>query len=184
MTIRVDLNLAEKRRNLFDPLGLVLMLAVAASGSAFYAYGQFLEQQIQRIDQKTDVLDGKIKQGESVLAAIEKERRQLAELEGQLKLAQSLRLDGLKYANLLAEVSRSLPESVYIDSLVLEAGSNRLSCSGTAGGPRPLSSIAGAMERLNRSDYFDSAALQNASRTGKDYRFSLSANFHPLAGGL
>jgi len=181
MTIKVDLNQEEKRLNLFDPLAIVLALLVASSGTAFYAYGQTLEQQILRIDQEKSALDTKIKQGETILQAIDQEKQKLAQLDQQLRLTQNLRLDPLKFANIMAEVSQILPEAVYIDSLQIEPGDNHLSLTGTAAGPLPLSTVAATMERLNRSVYFDATSLQNASREGKDYRFSLSAHFDPLA---
>ena len=80
MTIKVDLNLEEKRRNWLDPLGIIMLMLMAGSAVAFYAYGQTLEGQIQRLDQQCAALDLKIKEGESIQKAIAKERQSLAEL--------------------------------------------------------------------------------------------------------
>ena len=181
MTIKVDLNLEEKRRNWLDPLGIVMLMLMAGSAVAFYAYGQTLEGQIQRLDRQCAALDLKIKEGESIQKAIAKERQSLAELDQQLNLVRSLRLDPLKFANMMCEVSRLLPPSLAISDLQIDPGPNNLSFHGVADGPFPLASLATTMDELNHSAYFDAASLQTATRDGESFAFGMTVHFDPVA---
>jgi hypothetical protein len=182
MTIKVDLNLEEKRRNWLDPLGIILLMLVASSALAFYAYGQTLEGQIQRLDQQRAAVDLKIKEGESIQKAIAQERQSLAELDQQLQLVRSLRLDPLKFANLMCEISRLLPPTLAINDLQIDPGPNSLSFHGVVDGPLPLASLATAMDQLNRSAYFDAANLQTATRDGNNsFSFGMTVHFDPVA---
>ncbi|MFN8611538.1 MAG: hypothetical protein U0931_28590 [Vulcanimicrobiota bacterium] len=183
MTIKVDLNLEEKRRNWLDPLGIIVLMLVACSGLAFYAYGQTLEQQIQKIDQDRAAVDAQIKEGESIQKAIQKERQELAEIDRQLQLVLSLRLDPLKFANMMCEVSQLLPPSLCIQDLSIDPGPNTVSFHGMVQGPLPLAALASTLDQLNRSAYFDAANLQNATREadGDSYTFAISLHFDPVA---
>lgn len=181
MTLKIDLNNEEKRRNLFDPILVVLLMFVGSSAASFYAYGQTLELQIQRLDRERITYEEKIKEGQTIEKAIDKERQKLALLEQQLQLVRSLRRDPLKFAHLLAEVSMLLPDAVYLEGLNIESGPNSITLSGTAGGPTPLSTIASTLETLNGSSYFDAATLQTASRKGTDFSFAMTAHFDPIA---
>lgn len=181
MTIKVDLNLEEKRRNWLDPVGILVLMLIASSGLAFYAYGQALEQDIQRLARAQAELDLQIKEGQSIQKAIEKERQSLAEAERQLQLVLSLRLDPLKFANLMCEVSRLLPPGLYIQDLNIEAGPSTVSFHGQVEGPLPLSALATTLDELNRSAYFDAANLQTATREGNRYSFAMSLHFDPVA---
>ncbi|MBS2033990.1 hypothetical protein JST97_03330 [bacterium] len=181
MTIKVDLNLEEKRRNWLDPLGLLVLMLVASSAVAFYAYGQTLEQQIQQLDLQCASLDGRIKEGESIQKAIAKERQTLAQLDQQLQLVRSLRLDPLKFANLMCEISQVLPPDLSINALQIEPGPNHLSFQGVVEGPLPLASLASTLDGLNRSAYFDDASLQTATRQGDAFAFGLTVHFDPVA---
>ena len=184
MTIRINLDPAERPPFRLDPLVIVLLVMVISSTLSFYYYGQAVEQQTAQLEQEMIAVDKQIRECETARTAVAMERQKMEKLDQQFRLVQSLMHDPLKFANLMAEISQILPDEVTIDSLNIEPATSNLTFSAVAKGPLPLSLIATTIHNLNRSAYFDDAELHQSTRQGDNgnvFSFSMTAHFDPLA---
>lgn len=184
MTIRVDLSREERPKSQFDPLLLVLTVLILSAAVAFYSYGKAVEQQTARFDRQRATIEKEIQQCETAAQAIDQQRQKLQKLDQQFRLVKNLMRDPLKFAHLMTEISLVLPDQVALESLSIDPGPESLSFEATARGPMPLSLVATTLDQLNRSAYFNSSVLQNASRQGDamdTVRFSLTVHFDPNA---
>jgi len=193
MTIKVNLLPTERKKIAFDPLaGILVVLCIAcAVGCVFF--GQSLQTQINDQENEISKTQAKIKEIEQNLPVIDKLKSDIAKLEDEIKVVESLVYDPVRYGNLLGEVGRVLPSNVYLSSLSVEPSTTSVMINGTAkntGGTGPLATIAGLMSKMNNSEIFVDASLASTSQTGNEtdgygFAFSIEARYNPdAAAGL
>jgi len=196
MTIKVDLLPTERKKFGFDVVWAFLFLLVALCIVAFYFFGVDLENKIKKYDELIGVQEKQIQEIKSQLPQIQDLKAKNQELERQIEMVKMLRYDPIRYGNLLDEISLLIPESMWINSLNIEPGTQSVTMSGTAAqlpGTYPLTTIANFMKELQKSRYFRDASLSNTSRTevtageGKNlvkynaYTFQIETHYDPKA---
>lgn len=192
MAIKVDLLPTERKKFGFDPVIAILIVIIAASVVLFYYYGVKLEKEID--DKRKDItkVEQEIQSLQQQLPVIEKLKKENQELENQINTVRSLRYDPIRYSNLLDEISYLLPKNMWVSTIAIEPGQNKVTMSGTAAalpGVRPLESIGGFMKNVQKSRYFRSASLSSTSRSSARisganyiiYSFGIDMTYDPKA---
>lgn len=185
MTIKVNLLPTERKRITFDPLLGFLMVVVFLCTVGFVLYGSMLQSDIEKKEEEISNTEHEIKQIEQSLPVIDDLKSQIAKLEDEIRVIESLVYDPVRYGNLLAEVSRVLPDNVYLSSLTVEPSTTSVMISGTAkntGNAAPLASIAGLMKRISDSSILKDASLASTAQTGNEdegfgFNFSIEAHY-------
>ena len=163
----VNLMPSAQRRHRRDPLA-VWNLALGALATAAIALG--LWQILANRTAAADAYEAETKQRSAQARKVAAERKQLIDLVEGLRFLQQTRSGRPTSVEVLADLTRRLPDSTYVERVTIE--DRRLMVVG-------LSSEASRLvERLQGSDLWRSmtltGALQPDPRTGKD-RFTLTA---------
>ncbi|MCD6309369.1 MAG: PilN domain-containing protein [Candidatus Eremiobacteraeota bacterium] len=188
MTIKVDLLPTERKRIGFDPVMGILLLVVVVFAVAFWVYGTHLKTNIEKKKQEIVEYDNKIKDMESKLPIIEEIRKKNEVLRRQIETVKGLVYDPIRYANILRDIPRIMPENIWLPHLSIEPGTNTVNFSGTSveyKGKRPLSAIASLMTNLQKSRYFLDATLASANQIDVEgvigYTFAIETHYDPKA---
>jgi Tfp pilus assembly protein PilN len=189
MTIKVDLLPTEKKRFGLDPLVIVLFLVVVLATVGLFFYGQKLTRDIQAKRDQIAQVEAQIKEIEAQLPVLEERQMRIKKLEEQIQIIKTLQYDPLRYANLLTQVTMTLPDNVYLESLAIEPGRTAVTMSGKAaeaGGNLPLGTISNLMKNMNDTEYFRDASLSSASRTSIEggytgFSFQIEVRYDPQA---
>ena len=193
MTIKVNLLTTERKKITFDPVLWFLLALVLLCTVGFVLYGLRLQSEIENKEAEISRTEQEIKQIEQNLPVIDDLKSQIAKLEDEIRIIESLVYDPVRYGNLLGEVGRVLPSNIYLSSLTVEPSTTSVMISGTAkntGGEQPLASIAGLMSKMSNSKIFTDASLASTSLTGSEeegfgFTFSIEARYNPdVAAGI
>lgn len=192
MTIKVNLLPTERKRFTFDPLVAVLFVLVCAALVGCIMYGSKLQSEVDKGTSEIARLNDEIKKTEQSLPVIDEIKSQIAKLKGEIKVITSLKYDPVRYANLLSEVGKVLPENVWLTSLSVEPSTNSVTMSGVAAhrpGKAPLATIAEFMQKMDQSAIFTESSLSSTSQTqinsGIGFTFQIEAHYDAdIAAGI
>jgi len=167
MAIKVDLLPTERKKFGFDPVIAILIVLIALAVVVFYYFGVKLEKDIADKRAQITKVEQDISSLQQQLPIIEKLKKENQDLETQITTVKSLRFDPIRYSNLLDEISYLLPKNMWVSSISIEPGQQKVQMSGTAAsmpGIKPLESISGFMKQVQKSRYFKDASLSSTSR--------------------
>lgn len=187
MTIKVNLLPTERKRFTFDPLVAVLFVLVCAALVGCVMHGSNLQSKVNERLAKIAQLEEEIKKTEQSLPIINEIKSQIARLEGEIKIVTNLKYDPVRYANLLTEVGKVLPNNVWLTNLSVEPSTTTVTMSGVAAhrpGKAPLATIAEFMQNMDKSEIFTEASLASTAKTqventGTGFTFQIEATYDP-----
>ena len=184
MTIKVNLLPTERKRFTFDPLVAVLFVCVCAALVGCIVWGSRLQSDVDASQAKIEQLDEEIKKTEQSLPVIDEIKSQIAKLKSEIKIITSLKYDPVRYANLLTEVGKVLPENVWLTSLSVEPSTTAVTMSGIAAhrpGSPPLATEAEFIKKMDDSPIFTESSLSSTSQTkiesGVGFTFQIEARY-------
>ena len=98
-----------------------------------------------------------------------------------------MKYDPVRYANLLTEVGKVLPNNVWLTNLSVEPSTTTVTMSGVAAhrpGKAPLATIAEFMQNMDKSEIFTEASLASTAKTqventGTGFTFQIEATYDP-----
>ena len=151
-------------------LVVVLGLSVAFTGWRYYS----LSAETERLDQDLDTAREQLKKVEDDRKAIEVLKGKKAAFQKQIDIITNLKNNHQVPVRLLDEVSRILPDFLWLVSMQ-EAG-NQLTFSGRATTPN---AYANFYNNLDASPYFQEVGKISYTADRDDVTFSLSAKFVP-----
>ncbi|HET6373675.1 MAG TPA: PilN domain-containing protein [Candidatus Polarisedimenticolia bacterium] len=155
-------------QNLF--LVVILGLAVAFTGWRYYT----LNAESKRLDQDLDIAREQLKKVEDDRKAIEVLKVRKAAFQKQIDIITTLKNNQQVPVRLLDEVSRNLPDFLWLVSM--QESGNQLTFSGKAMTPN---AYANFYNNLDASPYFQEVGRISYTASNDDVSFSLSAKFVP-----
>lgn len=112
-----------------------------------------------------------------IQAKVESFERKKALLDAKVDLIERLKAQQSGPVHMLDEISKSLPDSVWLTSLEQSGGSN-LKIAGETNG---LTSVADFIANLQRCGWFPRVDLVDSTENNRVVKFTLSAEFKPAA---
>lgn len=149
---------------------VIMALAIAFSGWRYYS----LSAESQRLDQDVTIAEEQLKKVEDDRKAIEVLKAKKAAFQKQIDIITELKNKQQVPVRLLDEVSRNLPDFLWLVSMQ-ETG-NQLTFSGRATTPN---AYANFYNNLDASPFFQEVGRISYTADRGDVTFSLSAQFVP-----
>lgn len=112
---------------------------------------------------------------EAIIAEVERFERQKAELQHKIDVITNLRNNQRGPVHIMDQVSRSLPDFLWLDRMDMNASTVTL-----AGKAFTTSSVANFVENLDLVNEFQEPFLRNATWRGQVYDFQVSFNYTPV----
>ena len=151
-------------------LVVILGLSIAFTGWRYYS----LTAESQRLDQDLDIARDQLKKVEDDRKAIEVLKLKKASFQKQIDIITSLKNNQQVPVRLLDEISRNLPDFLWLTSM--NESNNQLTFSGKAMTPN---AYANFYNNLDASPYFQDVGKISYTASRDDVTFSLSARFMP-----
>jgi type IV pilus assembly protein PilN len=151
-------------------LVVILGLAVAFTGWRYYS----LSAESERLDQDLDIAREQLKKVEDDRKAIEVLKVKKASFQKQIDIITSLKNNQQVPVRLLDEISRNLPDFLWLVSM--QEANNQLTFSGKAMTPN---AYANFYNNLDASPFFQEVGKISYTASRDDVTFSLSARFMP-----
>jgi Tfp pilus assembly protein PilN len=151
-------------------LVVILGLAVAFAGWRYYS----LSAESERLDQDLDTAREQLKKVEDDRKAIEVLKVKKAAFQKQIDIITTLKNNQQVPVRLLDEVSRNLPDFLWLVSM--QESGNQLTFSGRATTPN---AYANFYNNLDASSFFSDVGKISYTADRDDVTFSLSAKFVP-----
>jgi Tfp pilus assembly protein PilN len=149
---------------------VILALALAFAGWRYYS----LAAESERLNQDLDVAREQLKKVEEDRKAIEVLKTKKAAFQKQIDIITNLKNNQQVPVRLLDEVSRNLPDFLWLVSM--QEASNQLTFSGKATTPN---AYANFYNNLDASPFFQEVGKISYTAARDDVTFSLSARFVP-----
>ena len=167
MAMKLDLLPTERKKFGFDIVIALMFVLIAVSGIGFYLYGNKLKEDADAKKLEVAGIQKKIEDEKKDLGDIEGLRTKLRDLQANIETVKTLKLDPVRYSNLLDELSSLLPNNMWVSNISIDTQKNTLSLTGVAAeqpGIRPVESISGFMKSVSRSKYFKRAVISSTTR--------------------
>ena len=167
MAMKLDLLPTERKKFGFDIVIALMFVLIAVSGIGFYLYGNKLKEDADAKKLEVAGIQKKIEEEKKDLGDIEGLRAKLKDLQANIDTVKTLKLDPVRYSNLLDELSSLLPNNMWVSSVAIDTQKNTLTIAGVAAeqpGIRPVESISGFMKSVSRSKYFKRAVISSTTR--------------------
>ena len=167
MAIKVDLLPTERKKFGFDIVIALMVLLVVGAFAGCYWWSTQLEQQVK---QKTADLEAVTKQRDEAkqgLGDIDGLKKKISDLKNNINTVKTLKLDPVRYSNLLDELSSLLPNNMWVSSIAIDPQKRTLTLNGIAAeqpGVRPVESISGFMKSVGKSKYFKNSVISSTTR--------------------
>ena len=149
---------------------VILALALAFAGWRYYS----LAAESERLNQDLDIAREQLKKVEDDRKAIEVLKTKKAAFQKQIDIITNLKNNQQVPVRLLDEVSRNLPDFLWLVSM--QEASNQLTFSGKATTPN---AYANFYNNLDASPFFQEVGKISYTAARDDVTFSLSARFVP-----
>jgi Tfp pilus assembly protein PilN len=149
---------------------VILALALAFAGWRYYS----LTAESERLNQDLDIARDQLKKVEDDRKAIEVLKTKKAAFQKQIDIITNLKNNQQVPVRLLDEVSRNLPDFLWLVSM--QEASNQLTFSGKATTPN---AYANFYNNLDASPFFQEVGKISYTAARDDVTFSLSARFVP-----
>ncbi len=152
---------------------LIMALAFSFTGWRYYS----LSAESRRLDQDLEVARDQLKKVEDDRKAIEVLKAKKADFQKQIDIITELKNNQQVPVRLLDEVSRNLPDFLWLVSM--NESDNQLTFSGRATTPN---AYANFYNNLDASPFFQDVGKISYTASRDDVTFSLSARFVPQGG--
>ncbi|MBR0518939.1 PilN domain-containing protein [bacterium] len=190
MAIKVDLLPTERKKFGFDIVIALMILLIAGSAVGCVWWGQQLEEKANKKQDEVKALQAQLKTAEEGLGNIAGLRKKVSDLKANINTVKTLKLDPVRYSNLLDELSSLLPNNMWVSSISVDTQKHTLTMSGLAAeqpGVRPVESISGFMKSVGKSKYFKNATISSTTRgsitvaknTYTSYSFNIELEYDP-----
>ena len=190
MAIKVDLLTTERKKFGFDIVIALMILLIAGSAVGCVWWGQQLEEKANKKQEEVKALQAQLKTAEDGLGNIAGLRKKVSDLKANINTVKTLKLDPVRYSNLLDELSSLLPNNMWVSSISVDTQRHTLTMSGLAAeqpGVRPVESISGFMKSVAKSKYFKNATISSTTRGSitvaknnyTSYSFNIELEYDP-----
>ena len=167
MAMKLDLLPTERKKFGFDIVIALMFVLIAISGIGFYLYGNKLKEDAEAKKLEVAGIQKKIEDEKKDLGDIDSLRAKLKDLQANIDTVKTLKLDPVRYSNLLDELSSLLPNNMWVSNIAIDTQKNTLTLTGVAAeqpGVRPVESISGFMKSVSRSKYFKRSVISSTTR--------------------
>lgn len=167
MAIKVDLLPTERKKFGFDIVIALMVLLVVGAFAGCYWWNTQLENQVKQKEKELTDITSQRDQAKQGLGNIDGLRKQITDLNAKIKTVSTLKLDPVRYSNLLDELSSLLPNNMWVSSISIDPQKHSLTLVGVAAeqpGIRPVESISGFMKSISKSKYFKNAVISSTTR--------------------
>ena len=165
--MKLDLLPTERKKFGFDIVIALMFVLIAISGIGFYLYGNKLKEDAEAKKLEVAGIQKKIEDEKKDLGDIDSLRAKLKDLQANIDTVKTLKLDPVRYSNLLDELSSLLPNNMWVSNIAIDTQKNTLTLTGVAAeqpGVRPVESISGFMKSVSRSKYFKRSVISSTTR--------------------
>lgn len=165
---------AEKQNRTAMLFGLIVVATLLGLGWWYMT----LTKQLEELQQRKEAALAEKKRLEAVIQEVEGYEAQKKALETKVKVIDDLKRNQTGPVHLLDEISRNLPDFLWIEKLS-QGGGNVIRLEGKA---TSYNAIADFITNLDRSGYFVSIGVVNANRMGEGqelYAYAIQATFRP-----
>jgi len=142
---------------------------------AFGGWWWKLDREIGRNREEIARSEEEVRQLESIIREVEAFKRKKAELEHKIEVIEQLRANQRGPVRVMDEISRALPELLWLDRM--QVGPNNITLSGLAFNSN---AVANFMENLDRVPEFEEPVLRDLAERGPVYAFTVVFNYSYL----
>lgn len=155
-----------------------MILALFAGGAALISSGLWWVKttNIKELEEKTAAAKKRQSELQAIKVQVEQFERRKRILDAKVKLIEQLKAQQSGPVHMLDEISKSLPDFVWLTSL--DQAGPRIVMSGESNG---LTAVADFIQNLQRSGWFPRVDLVSSQETNNVVQFQVSAEFHPQA---
>ncbi|MFN7960804.1 MAG: PilN domain-containing protein [Thermoanaerobaculia bacterium] len=151
-----------------------LIAALLGVGS----YWWFLNNQLKTKEREISQAQTEVKRLEEIIKEVEGYKQKKGELEHKIAVIQDLKENQRGPVRVMDEISRSLPELLWLTSL--DMNSNTIKMKGQSFN---LNAVATFLDNLDRVPEFQEPELQDSKREGEVYSFQLQIAYKPVPPG-
>jgi type IV pilus assembly protein PilN len=138
----------------------------------FGAWWWKLDRQIGRNDEEIARAEEEVRQLEAIIREVEAFKRKKAELEHKIAVIEQLRANQRGPVRVMDEISRALPELLWLDRM--EVGASNITLTGRAFNSN---AVANFMENLDRVPEFEEPVLRDLQERGPVYAYTIVFNY-------
>jgi type IV pilus assembly protein PilN len=155
-----------------------MILALFAGGAALASLGLWWIKttNIQELDEKIGAAKKRQAELQAIKVQVEQFERRKRILDAKVKLIEQLKAQQSGPVHMLDEVSKSLPDFVWLTTL--DQSGSRIVMSGESNG---LTAVADFIQNLQRSGWFPKVDLVSSQEQNNVVQFQVSAEFQPQA---
>ncbi len=152
----------------------MLLLAFFVGGAAVLCAGAWWlkSSELKALDQRIEEDNQRLAQLQAIQKQVDEFQAKKATLENKVRVIEQLRLAQKSPVHMLDEISKALPDYVWLSSLDENRGGLKLQ-----GDSNSLAAVADFMAALQRTGWFPEVDLQNSAAKGSLVSFSLSGSF-------
>jgi type IV pilus assembly protein PilN len=151
-----------------------LLLALAAFALTWYIY----DSRVKAKDGEIRIAEAEVQRLETIIQEVEDFKLKKAELEHKIQVINQLKQNQRGPVRVMDQISRALPELLWLDSMSL-AG-NGISLSGQAFN---TNAVAAFIDNLDRVPDFEEPILRDTRQAGPVYSFNITFGFNPAGPG-
>ncbi|MGH7342714.1 MAG: PilN domain-containing protein, partial [Candidatus Rokuibacteriota bacterium] len=156
--------------------GILLLIGLTLVGVlAFGAWWWTLNREIGRNKEEIARSEEEVRQLEAIIREVEAFKRKKAELEHKIAVIEQLRANQSGPVRVMDEISRALPELLWLDRM--EVGAANITLSGRAFNSN---AVANFMENLDRVPEFEEPVLRDLQERGPVYHYTVVFNYSYL----
>lgn len=152
----------------------VLTLVLLAGGYLAYYGVKYLA--LKRVEEQVAEAQKEVEELKPIIEEVERFKKKKAELDHKINVIKELKRNQRGPVQVMDEVSRALPELLWLDSL--EMSKNRVRLQGRAFNN---SAVEALITSLDNVPEFDEPELIETKREGEIYRFGIQFNYQPPA---
>ena len=145
-----------------------LVLFTLFGALVFAGWWWMLDRQIKDNDREIARAEEEVKQLEEIIRQVEEFKRQKAELEHKIAVIQELRANQRGPVRVMDEISRALPELLWIDRM--NVGPSSITVTGRAFNSN---AVANFIENLDRVPEFDEPVLRDLAQGKNVYNYTV-----------
>ncbi len=145
-----------------------LVLFTLIGALVFAGWWWMLDRTIERNEQEIARAEEEVKQLEEIIRQVEEFKRQKAELEHKIAVIQELRANQRGPVRVMDEISRALPELLWIDRMSVGPASITLT-----GRAFNSNAVANFIENLDRVPEFDEPVLRDLAQGNEVYNYTV-----------
>lgn len=158
-------------------LGNVLLATLGVAGLITVGvYWFMLNRTIKSNAEEIQVAERRVAELQEILDQVEEFKRKEAELEQKIEVITDLKNNQKGPVRIMDEISRGLPDLLWLDRLDLQNGQVSLS-----GRSFSWNAVANLTENLDSVPLFAEPVGPSVTQSGEVYTFTLRFNFDPLA---